>query len=114
MLVNAEYDKNNKVTEKHSAGNNGHSPAMVGEGYFTSVHALSDYQLEVLMRTGSTIYFDFRPRLDTIRFGELRDKGLFQSVRTDGDYLIFEKTGKMPIKITASEFMDLVLIDRRR
>ncbi len=81
-------------------------------GYFKSVRALSDHWLEVTMETGSVIYFDFNSRLRTVRFGTLRDEELFQSVKTDGDYLIFSKAGKMPVKITASEFMDLILIDR--
>lgn len=84
------------------------------EGYFKSVRALPGHRLEVVMGTGTTIHFDFHSRLDTARFGRLSDPELFQSVRTDGSYLIFEKAGKMPVKITASEFMDLVLIDRRR
>ncbi len=84
------------------------------EAYFNSVRALPDYQLEVTMQTGSSIYFDFRSRLSTARFGSLKDEEVFRSVRTDGDYLIFQKEGRMPVRITASEFMDLVLIDRRR
>lgn len=87
---------------------------LTSEGYFKSVHALPDYQLEITMGTGTTIHFDFRARLNTARFGSLRDEELFNSVRTDGNYLIFDKTGKMQVKITASEFMDLVLIDRRK
>lgn len=83
-------------------------------GYFRSVLALPSYQLEVNMETGTTIHFDFRSRLNTARFGMLRDEELFQSVRTDGNYLIFSNAGMMPVKITASEFMDLVLIDRTK
>ncbi len=82
--------------------------------YFKNVHALPDYQLEVIMETGTTIHFDFRSRLNTVRFGLLRDNELFRSVRTDGNYLIFNKTGKMPVKIAAADFMDLVLVDRRQ
>ncbi len=78
------------------------------------MRALPDYQLEVTMETGSTIHFDFRSRLDSARFGILRDESLFRSVRTDGNYLIFDKPGRMPVKIAASEFMDIVLVDRRR
>ena len=88
--------------------------AAQSEGYFKAVRALPDFLLEVTMETGTTIHFDFRSRLNTARFGRLRDEELFRSVRTDGDYLIFTKAGKMPVKITASEFMDLVLIDRTR
>lgn len=83
------------------------------EGYFRSVQALEDYRLEVSMNTGTIIYFDFTSRLNTARFGRLRDEKLFKNVKTDGSYLIFEKPGKMPVKVTASEFLDLVLIDRR-
>ncbi|HWQ79826.1 MAG TPA: response regulator [Anaerovoracaceae bacterium] len=85
-----------------------------GEGYFKAVKTLPDYQLEVTMGTGTTIHFDFRSRLKTARFGMLRDEELFRSVCTDGNYLIFSKAGRMPLKITASEFMDLVLIDRTK
>jgi two-component system chemotaxis response regulator CheY len=84
------------------------------DGYFKSVCALPDYQIEVTMGTGTTIQFDFGTRLNTARFGALRDEELFGSVSTDGDYLIFDKAGRMPVKITASEFMDLVLIDRTK
>ncbi len=85
----------------------------VGEGYFKSVRPLPGFQLEVTMETGTTIHFDFCSRLNTARFGKLRDEKLFSSVQTDGNYLIFSTAGKIPVKITASEFMDLVLIDRR-
>jgi two-component system chemotaxis response regulator CheY len=83
-------------------------------GYFRKVQALPGCRLEVTMETGTTIYFDFSSRLGTVRFGKLKDEELFLSVRTDGNYLIFDKAGSMPLKIAASEFMDLVLIDRGR
>src|SRR5262245_57001612 len=82
----------------------------MGEGYFKSVQALSAHQLKVTMETGAVIYFDFLSRLNTARYGKLRDEELFASVCTDGLCLIFSKTGKVPVKITAKEFMDLVLV----
>lgn len=85
-----------------------------GDGYFRSVQALPGYHLEVTMETGSVIRFDFGSRLHTARFGRLSDEELFQSVKTDGNYLIFYKAGLMPVKVTASEFMDLVFIDRSK
>lgn len=36
------------------------------------------------------------------RDGYFGDEELFQSVHTDGDYLIFHKPGMMPVKITAA------------
>ena len=86
--------------------------AQSGEGYFKSVIALPDYRLEVMMVTGSSILFDFRSRLNTVRFGKLRDEEMFTSVHTDGIHLIFSKKGLVPVIITAKEFMDLVLVDR--
>ena len=88
------------------------SQAQSGEGYFKSVKALPEYHLEVEMVTGSNILFDFRSRLNTVRFGKLRDVEMFISVHTDGLHLIFSKEGKVPVKIAAKEFMDLVLVDR--
>ena len=94
-----------------SPGQNG---AAAAPGYFRQVQPLPGSRLEVTMETGTTIYFDFSSRLETVRFGKLKDEELFLSVRTDGNYLIFDKAGSMPLKIAASEFMDLVLIDRGR
>lgn len=83
------------------------------EAYFKGVKPLAGRGLEVVMETGTTIHFGFESRLNTARFGSLQDDTLFDSVRTDGHALIFEVPGKTAIRITASEFMDLVLIDRR-
>jgi two-component system chemotaxis response regulator CheY len=116
----ADSDEINKNTpkwgmpEKDSQTTMLSKPGQVRDGYFKWVQALPDYQLEVTMETGTTINFDFRTRLNTARFGMLHDEELFRSVSTDGNYLIFNKAGRMPIKITASEFMDLVLIDRTK
>lgn len=114
--IKPEYDEIDEFTTKQGMSNDDFFPKMSSkeEGYFKSVYALADHQLEVVMETGTTIHFDFRSRLNTARFGRLLDKDLFRNVRTDGSYLIFEKAGTMPVKITASEFMDLVLIDRRK
>ncbi len=103
-----------RARNKRDLPSSAQSDANQDEGYFKSVRALNGYQLEVTMETGTTIHFDFGTRLNTARFGMLRDEELFQSVHTDGNYLVFNKTGRMPVKITASEFMDLVLIDRRK
>lgn len=79
--------------------------------FFKSVKALPNYKLEVKMGTNANIVFDFYPRLDTARFGSLKDETFFMSVYTDGSYLIFEKIGYISVKITAKEFMNLVLVD---
>lgn len=86
---------------------------MISENvYFKDVKALPDYKLEVEMGTHTQIIFDFHTRLVTARFGALSEEAVFRSVYTDGSYLIFEKGETVVVKITAKEFMDLVLIDR--
>lgn len=116
----ADFDKKEEFTTNQGMKNSSFLPTMddkdemSGDGYFKSVTACPGYRLDVTMGTGTAIQFDFSTRLDTARFGGLRDEELFRNVRTDGNYLIFEKAGRMPVKITASEFMDLVLTDRRR
>jgi hypothetical protein len=82
--------------------------------FFQSVRTRPDYQLEILMGSGALIYFDFNTRLHTVRFWPLCDKSLFQNARTDGDCLYFDSGGHNIVKITASEFMDLVMVDRAR
>jgi len=109
IAVKMKEDKFDEIVAKEDG-----AVAEDGGGYFRSVRVLPNYQLEVVMGTGTTIHFDFRSRLNTARFGRLQDEELFQNVETDGNYLIFAKAGKMPVKITAAEFMDLVLVDRRQ
>lgn len=109
-----KFAEEERYTIKCDTRGNSLFSAAYHQGYFKSVHAYPNYRLEVLMGTGTTICFDFRSRMNTVRFGGLKDEELFRNVRTDGRYLIFEKAGKIPLKITASEFMDLVLIDRRK
>lgn len=82
--------------------------------FFRSVTALPDYMLEVLMGTGALIRFDFRTHLHTVRFNPLRDPTLFLSAHTDGNCLLFDAGASSAVKISASEFMDLVLVDRAR
>jgi hypothetical protein len=41
-----------------------------------------DYQLEVTLDNGSTIILNLKPKLDTLRFGLLRDTAVFRRTRT--------------------------------
>jgi hypothetical protein len=82
-------------------------------GYFRSVKPLPEHKLEVDLETGSRIVFDFTSRLGTIRFGMLKHDEVFNTAATDGDAILFYKDGVANnIKISASEFMDMVLVDR--
>jgi len=79
---------------------------------FRRVTPLPNYQLRIEMETGNAILFDFTSRLRSVRYGRLKDRAIFESVRTDGDALIFEIDGKELVTITADDFMDLLMIDR--
>jgi hypothetical protein len=80
--------------------------------FFRSVIALPGYKLEVDMCTGAHIDFDFTSRINTVRFGALKDTAVFSTAHTDGNYLLFQKEGEDRVKISPDEFMDLVLVDR--
>ena len=84
----------------------------MSDNYFQSVGALPDYQLEVVTGTGALVRFDFKSHLHTVRFWSLSDMSLFRSVNTDGDCLYFDQEGYSVVKITASEFIDLLMVDR--
>ena len=84
----------------------------VQTGYIRSVKALPGYKLEVEMATNTHIEFDFESRLDTIRFGALKDEKLFATASTDGNFITFGTNDAPKVKISAIDFMDLVLVDR--
>lgn len=98
----ADFDKEEKNIIKQNMQNYDlsssiHKANKKENRYFRNAQALPEYQIEVTMETDSIIHFDFRSRLNTARFGMLRDEELFQSLQTDGNYLIFYKAGRMPI-----------------
>ena len=82
-------------------------------GYFRNVKPLPGHRLEVDLETGSRVVFDFTSRLGTIRFGLLKYDEIFNTAAIDGDAILFRKEGTSDdIRISASEFMDMVLVDR--
>lgn len=80
--------------------------------FFESVKPLPGHKLEVVMATDTRIVFDFTSRLGTARFGAIEDEELFMTARTDGSFILFEKKDAGKISIAASDFMDLILVDR--
>ena len=81
------------------------------DNFIQSVRTLPGYCLEVVMQTGAVIRFNFGPRLYTAKFSALQEDEVFRSVRTDGDYLLFRRGKVDCVRITAKEFMDLVMLD---
>ncbi|NLK18219.1 MAG: DUF2442 domain-containing protein [Synergistaceae bacterium] len=82
-------------------------------GFFKSVKALPGYTLKIETETGAGIEFDFSSRLDTMRFGALRDLKLFETANTDGYFILFGGAAPV-IGISAEDFMDLLMVDRTK
>ena len=78
--------------------------------FIKSVMPLNDWRLFVEMETGSMMVVDLSHKLDTARFGDLRDLELFWSVSTDGD-IVSWRDGR--VRLTARELMDVVFVDKK-
>lgn len=53
-------------------------------GYIKSVVPREDYKLKVTMDNGNSLIIGMKSKLDTIRFGMLANKEVFDTVTTDG------------------------------
>ncbi len=81
---------------------------------FRAVTPMEDGCLQVEMESGSTVRLDMHRRLQSVRFGLLRNQEVFRSVKTDGYRLIFYQNGGEVLEIPADTFMDLLAVDRTR
>lgn len=81
---------------------------------FRAVTPMEDGCLQVEMESGSTVRLDMHRRLQSVRFGLLRNQDVFRSVTTDGYRLIFYRDGSEVLEIPAATFMDLLAVDRTR
>jgi hypothetical protein len=77
-------------------------------GYIKSVVAMKDYRLFIEMESGSSVIVDFSGKLHTMKYAALADEKIFNSVETDGDYVIW---GSGLVRVTAGELMDIVLME---
>ena len=76
--------------------------------FIKSVMPLNNWRLFVEMTTGSTMVVDFSHKLETARFGDLKNREIFSSVVTDGDIVSW---GNGRLKLTARELMNTVFVD---
>jgi len=76
--------------------------------FIKSIVPLNDWRLFVEMETGSVIVVDMSRKLDTARYGDLRNMALFRSVTTDGEVISW---GNGRITITVRELMEAVFVD---
>lgn len=81
---------------------------------FRAVTPMEGDCLQVEMESVSTVCLDMHRRLQSVRFGLLRNQDVFRSVVTDGYRLIFYKDGSEVLEIPATTFMDLLAVDRTR
>jgi len=81
---------------------------------FRAVIPMEDGCLQVEMESDCTVRLDMRRRLQSVRFGLLRNQDVFRSVTTDGYRLIFYQNGSEVLEISTSTFMDLLAVDRTK
>lgn len=62
------------------------------------------YQLEVTLDNGSIIILNLNPKLDTLRFGLLRDAAFFGRAETNGKVISWDDK----MELSASEIFELV------
>lgn len=79
---------------------------------FHAVTPMEGGCLQVEMESGSRVCLDLSRRMQSVRFGLLRNEDIFKSVETDGYRLIFYRDGNQVLEILADTFMDLLAIDR--
>ena len=63
-----------------------------------------DYRLEVTLDNGSTIILNLKPKLDTLRFGLLRDAAFFQRAKTNGMVISWDDK----VELSVGEIFDLI------
>ncbi len=75
-------------------------------GYIRAVVPLNDFRLFLDMESKANVIVDLSIKLHTMKYKELENESLFQSVKTDGDYVIW---GGGCVKVTVKELMDIAL-----
>lgn len=67
------------------------------------VRTKENYCLEVRMENGSSVVLNLESRLQTVRFGVLADRELFNRAVTDGTYIRWDKK----VEISVDEVFQL-------
>lgn len=75
--------------------------------YIKTVVPIKGYRLFMEMESGSSVIVDLSVKLDTMKYKDLTDVKIFESAKTDGDYVIW---GNGRVRVTVKELMDVVLI----
>ncbi len=73
-----------------------------------TIRALPDYRLEIVFQNGSMANINFKNLIRTMRFSKLKSPELFDSVRTEGDRIIWSN-GNQFIQIYCNELVDLMM-----
>ena len=73
-----------------------------------AVKALPDFQLQVTFQNGSVAVVNFQNMIRTIRFAPLASEDVFDSVRVEGDKIIWQGKGR-GMQIYCNELMDIMM-----
>lgn len=71
--------------------------------YIVAVSALENRTIKIELKTGSVLLLNMSNRLLTTRFSPLKDEKTFNSVSTDGYYIIFDCQPNYELNFTLRE-----------
>lgn len=67
------------------------------------VEFLDNYSIKIRLSSGHCVFYDMQPKLETIRFSELKKKRVFQQGRViEGQFICWESN----IELTLAEVLD--------
>lgn len=75
--------------------------------YIKVVVPMKNHRLFMEMESGSTVTVDLSVKLNTIKYADLKDDGVFMTAVTDGNHVIW---GGGQVKLSVNELMDAALL----
>lgn len=75
----------------------------------TMVEPLENGILKVTFDTGNCVTIDMKPRFSSFRFGALENPRIWETVNTDGIFILWYKNGMTIAELAYNEVMKMIL-----
>ncbi len=75
--------------------------------YIRNVMPVRGHRLFIDMESGSNVMVDLSGKLHTMKYAKLADEAFFQTVETDGNYVIW---GGGKLRLTVNELLEIILL----
>lgn len=83
----------------------------MGRNTIKDVEALENGTLKVIFETGNAITLDMTPRLDTSRFGILKNEHVWNTADTDGTFVHWYQDDMDVVELSYDELMQMTVGD---